>query len=418
MIRWLRGPALVGVLALAGTVTGTVEAVAAGPLTLEATYTTVSYGWSRVERWYDANPGFITAQYPGDGRLDQTGQRRAQFGGVARPVAGRYLLSYAPGWNTNPKSTPVLLVPGAYENADYAWANPAASPLGCGSTSCPTTGLMQSLSSAGYQVFAITFPHVVGNNYNHAEQIRDAVSTIKTATGAVQVDVVAWSMGTLSARMYVSGVRQSWGSPYGGDVRKLILLGGPNNGWDWTFRHGTWPSIAAYSECGGGTIGGVAAVWQNCYGVLYNHPELTAYVTSSGDFFPGIRQMLKRWDSTYPLNLAEPDAYTSYNGGWGYYSYSHGINYAIDQGSLIGATRGAGIPASVSTYLLCGNAATIPYPWHNEHAGPSDGTIFTASCTDTGGIGTVAGVRTLSDANHLQLVWAPAAMSQVASWLN
>jgi triacylglycerol esterase/lipase EstA (alpha/beta hydrolase family) len=109
----------------------------------------------------------------------------------------------------------------------------------------PTTGLMQSLSSAGYKVFAITFPHVVGNNYNHAEQIHDAIANIKSATGAGSVDIVAWSMGTLSARMYVSGLHQSWGSTYGGDVRKLILMGGPNNGWDWTFRHGTWPAIGA-----------------------------------------------------------------------------------------------------------------------------------------------------------------------------
>lgn len=418
MIRWLRGGALVGALTLTAAAALAVPAHAVGPLTLEASYTSVADGWSKVERWYDANPGFITAQYPSDGRLDQTGQRKEFFGNVTRPAAGRYLLSYAPGWSTNPKATPVLLVPGAYENADYAWANPASSPLGCGSTSCPTTGLMQSLSAAGYKVFAITFPHVVGNNYNHAEQIRDAITTIKTATGAHQVDIAAWSMGTLSARMYVSGVRQSWGSPYGGDVRKLILMGGPNNGWDWTFRHGTWPSIAAYSECGGSAIGGVAALWQNCYGILYSHPELTAYVTSSGDYFPGIRQMLKRWDVTYPLNLADADAYTNYNGGWGSYSYSYGIDYAVGQGSLIGPTRSAGMPASVSTYLLCGGAASIPYPWHNENTGPSDGTIFTASCTDAGGIGTLAGTQTLSGVNHLQMVWDSEAMSQVATWLN
>jgi hypothetical protein len=325
MIRWLRAGALVSVLILAATAAPAAPAHAAGPLALEATYTSVSNGWSKVERWYDANPGFITAQYPSDGRLNQTGQRLTFFGNVARPAAGRYLLSY-----------------------------------------------------------------------------------------------VAWSMGTLSARMYVSGVRQTWGSPYGGDVRKLILMGGPNNGWDWTFRHGTWPSIAAYPECGGSTIGGVAALWQNCYDIVYNHPELTAYATTSGDFFPGIRQMLKRWDATYPLDLTDADAYTNYYGGTGYYSYSYSysIDYAIGQGSLIDPTRSAGVPASVPTYLLCGGAATIPYPWHNEHTGPSDGTVFTASCTDTGGIGTLAGTRTLSGVNHLQLVWDSTAMSQVTTWLN
>lgn len=140
---------------------------------------------------------------------------------------------------------------------------------------------MQSLSSAGYRIFGLTFPHSVGDNYNHAQQIHEAIQTVKDVTGAGKVDIVVWSMGTLASRMYVSGLRWDWGSPYAGDVHKLILIGGPNNGWDYTFRHGTWPAIATYSECGGSLIGGTAALWQNCYGVLYSHPELPAYTTTS-----------------------------------------------------------------------------------------------------------------------------------------
>lgn len=384
-----------------------------GPVTLEATFTSPSYGWSKVERWHDSNPGFIPAQYPSDGRLDQTGQRLTHFGS-ARPDAGRFLLSYGPGWSTNPKTTPVLLVPGAYETADYAYADPSTSPIGCGASTCPTTGLMQSLAGAGYRVFGITFPHIVGNNYNHAEQIRDAIDIIKNNTGASKVDVVAWSMGTLSSRMYASSVKQSWGTGYGGDVRKLILIGGPQNGWDYTFRHGTWPAISSYSECGGGIIGGTAAIWQNCYGILYTHPELTAYVTAAGDFFPGIRQMLKRWDSTYPVNLANPDAWTTYYGGTGYYGQSYGIDYAVSQGSLINTMRGSSIPSTVSTYLLCGNTPDIP-SWNNESDGPSDGTILLASCNDTGAIGTLAGNATL---NHIRLTWDSTATTQIRTWLN
>lgn len=255
----------------------------------------------------------------------------------------------------------------------------------------------------------------MGNNYNHAEQIRDAIDVIKTNTGAPKVDVVAWSMGTLSARMYASSVKQSWGTSYSSDVRKLVLIGGPNNGWDYTFRHGTWPAVSTYSECGGGIIGGTAAIKQNCYGVLYSHPELTAYVTSSGDFFPGIRQMLKRWDATYPLNLANPDAWTTYNGGTGFYGQSYGIDYAISQGSLISPVRASSIPATVSTYLLCGNNANIPN-WNNETDGPSDGTILLASCSDTGAIGTVSGSVTLT-LNHFRLTWDTAAAAQIQAWL-
>lgn len=391
------------------------QAQASGPVTLEATYTTVSDGWVKVERWYDSNSGYNAAQYPADGRLDQTGQRKTFFNGVARPVAGRYLLSYAPGWSTNPKTIPVLLVPGAYETADLAWANPSEGPIGCGQTTCPTTGMMQYLSGAGYKTFAITFPQMVGDNYDHAEQIRDAIQTIKANTGASQVDIVSWSMGTLASRLYVSGVHQSWGSAYGNDVRKLIMMGGPNNGWDYTFRHGTYIAINIYPECGGGVIGGTAAIWQNCYGILYSHPELTAYITSSGDFFPGIRQMLKRWDGVYPLNLSNPDASTTYSGGTGIYGQSYGIDYAISQGSLIVPMRAASIPSSITTYLLCGNTANIPN-WVNETDGPSDGTIFLNSCQDTGSIGTLGGNVALS-LNHIQLTYASSSETQVSTWL-
>lgn len=414
-MRRIRAALLCLVLMTGLTTAQAVSSSATSSLTREATYTTVAGGWAKVERWHDRGTGFIRADFPDDGRLDQTGQRKKFFGGVARPAMGRYLLSYAPRWNTNPKRTPVLLVPGAYETADFAWGNPSEGPMGCGATSCPTTGMMQELVGAGHRVFAVTFPHIVGNNYNHAEQIRDAITNIKKATGAAKVDVVAWSMGTVSARMYVSGVRKSWGSPYGNDVRKLVLVGGPNNGWDYTFRHGTYPAIVTYPECGGAIIGGTAAIWQNCYGRLYTHPELTPYITSRGDFFPGIRQMLRRWDGTYPVNLTNPDAYTTYYGGTGAFGRSYGINHAIAQGSLIRPVQAAGVPSGIRTYLLCGSARDIPN-WNNEKDGPSDGTILLASCTDTGGIRTVAGRATVP-VNHLELTWRAAAVSRVKAWL-
>lgn len=92
--------------------------------------------------------------------------------------------------------------------------------------------------------------------------------------------------------------------------------------------------------------------------------------------FPGLRQMLWRWDGAYPLDVFAPDYWTTYYGGWGLYSYSMGIDDAIDQtlGSVIGAMGAAGTPASVPTHLFCGAAAEMP-GWHNEHTGPSDGTV-------------------------------------------
>lgn len=404
------------VLVLIVTVAPWPRAAATQDLVLEATFHAVENGWEMVERWYDRDSHFSAEDYPPDGRLDQSGQRLTFFGGIPRPASGRFLLYYAPGWDTGPKPTPVLLVHGAFMNADWAWADPSESPLGCGAAACPGTGLMQYLNDRGYRVFAISFPHSAGDNFYWAEQIHDAIQVIEARTGASRVDVVAWSKGTIASRMYVSGVRRSWGTPYAGDVRRLILVGGLNGGWDWPFRHGIYPSLWISPECGGTLLGGSAHTNLVCWGIWYFHPELTIYRTSAGDFFPGLRQMLKRWDGRYPLNLSEPDAWTSYYGGWGFYSYSPGITYAINQGSLIDTIRTAGLPGSVSTFLLCGGAADIP-DWHNEHAGPSDGTVFVASCRDKGGIATVGGDVLLASANHLELVWDAAAMQQIETWL-
>jgi len=276
---------------------------------------------------------------------------------------------------------------------------------------------MQYLSGVeNRKVFAISYPHGAGDNHYWAEQVHDAIEIIKTKTGAAQVDVVSWSKGTVASRMFASGVRQGWGTAYSGSIRRLIMVGGLNNGWDWTFRHGVYPSWATYSECGGSLIGGSPHTFLNCFGLVFSHPEFTAYDTASGDFFPGLRQMLKRWDSVYALPIFDLDYWSTYYGGWGLYSYSKGIDYAINQGSLIDTIRAAGTPASLPIYLLCGGAADIPL-WHNEHTGPSDGTVLVDSCSDTVGFGTVSDNILLGGINHIKLVWDSLPMSQIENWL-
>lgn len=187
-------------------------------------------------------------------------------------------------------------------------------------------------------------------------------------------------------------------------------MGAPNNGFDYAFRHGTLPSLGVYSECGIGANGAVAHSWLVCYGVWYNHPEWT-YGSS---WYPGTKQMLKRWDGTYGLPV-EQDYYTTYYGGWGYVSYSAGIT-SYTGSSLVDTVRSAGIPSAIRTYRLCGNVNDIPNI-HNEHTGTSDGLVFTASCTSTTGIGNNAGGVTLG-INHSKLGWNSSAMSQVHTWLS
>lgn len=386
--------------------------VAAGSTTLEATFSSgISNGWVRVERWRDNLTAFTQESFPTDGRGDQSGQRKTFFGGDGSPHSSKFLMYYAPGWSTGSKPVPVLLVQGANQDADLAWADPnEAGAYGCGRPSCPSSGLMQALSSDGYKVFAINFPHKNGDGYFWSEQIADAVAIVKSKTGASQVDVIAWSKSASNARMYVSSVKKSWGTAYRGDVRRLILLGSANNGIDLSFRHGWTFSLTVYPECGGVINGPVPHDMLVCFGLWRNGDQWT-YGSS---FFPGSKQLLKRWDSVYPLPTLEQDWYTTYYGGFGFYTHSTGITPFLGD-SLVDLIRTSPTPAGVRVHNLCGNQADIAL-LHNEHTGPSDGVVFLASCTDTAGVTTNGGGATIA-VNHLELGWDAPAVNQIKSWL-
>lgn len=383
----------------------------AGPTTLEATYSSsLQNGWVRVERWRDTTTAFTQEAFPGDGRGDQSGQR-VTFFGSAKPHSSRFLMYYAPGWSSNVKPVPVLLVHGANQDADIAWANPnSAGNYGCGRVSCPSTGMMQSLSTAGYKVFALGLAHKNGDGYFWSEQIADAVAIVKSRTGATQVDVVAWSKSASNARMYISNVKRTWGTDYRGDIRRLLLLGSANNGIDLSFRHGWNFSQVVYPECGGVINGPTPHDYLLCFGLWRDGAEWT-YASS---YFPGSAQLLKPWASTYALPSYEQDWYTTYHGGQGFYSSGPGIAAYMSL-SLVDSIRNAPSPASVRVHNLCGNQNDIAL-LHNEHTGPSDGVVFILSCRDVMGIGNHGGSATVA-VNHLELGWEPIAIAQVKTWL-
>lgn len=407
LVRWL----VMATLGLAATACAFPSAIAAD-LIVEATFSTsIANGWERVERWRDTNTAFTQEIFPTDGRGDHSGQRMTFFGGIARPHSSRFLLYYAPGWNSNVKPTPVLLVHGAIQDADLAWANPnQLGPNGCGRFSCPSSGLMQDLSADGFRVFAISFPHKNGDGYFWSEQIADAIAVIKSRTGASEVDIVSWSKGAQNARMYVSSVRKSWGTAYRGDVRRLVMLGGPNNGFDWGYRHGWTHTFGVYPQCGGALNGPAANDWVVCFGAWWNGPQWTYAST----FFPGSAQMLKRWDSVYALATLEQDWWTTYYGGWGVYTHSAGIN-ALLGASLVDTVRNAGVPGDVEVHNLCGNQPDIAL-LHNEHTGPSDGVVFIVSCNDSTGVLNDGGSAVIA-VNHLELGWDVPAVTQIIAWL-
>ncbi|WP_076971689.1 esterase/lipase family protein [Streptomyces sparsogenes] len=388
-------------------------------LTQEASFGTgaVTNGWERVERYLDTTAGFHAEDYPPDGRGDQAGQRVAYFGGVKRPSSGRFLLYSAPGWDTGTRTTPVLLVHGANDTADRAWANPGeAGGYGCGALSCPSTGLMQYLSARGHRVFAVGFAHMQGDNLMQAQIVGDAIAVIKARLGVGQVDLVGWSKGEISARAYVSSVKPSWGRAYAGDVRRLITLGGPNGGYDYPYAHGWAHDFSVWPECGGKVNAPSPHSHMTCYGLYTAHPEFSMIPSGGYDDYPGQRQMLARWDGVYGVDGAAQDWYTTYYGGQGVYTAGSGIQAALDAGSLIKPLHNAGVPASVTTYLLAGGSPDVVGIF-NENRGPSDGVVFIDSALDTTGIAKVGGTATVVGANHLELGWNTSVAAQVSAWL-
>lgn len=420
MARARGGWILAVLLSLVSAFTGALPASAAAPsyLTMEASYSSVANGWDHVERYLDTTPGFTQEQYPPDGRGDQDGQRLTFFGGVKEPFSGRFLLYSAPGWNSGSHQVPVLLVHGANDNPDRAWANPGESGgYGCGALSCPNTGLMQYLSGHGYRVFAIGFAQKQGDNLMQAQEVGDAIALIRAKLGVPQVDLVGWSKGEMSARAYVSSLKPSWGRSYAGDVRRLITLGGPNGGYDYPYAHGWAHDVSIWPECGGTVNAPSPHLDMTCYGTYTAHPEFSFTPTGGYDDYPGQRQMLARWDGTYGVDQSQQDWYTTYYGGQGLYTYGNGIQAAINAGSLIAPLQKAGVPASVPVYLLAGGTPNVVGIF-NEDRGPSDGVVFESSALDTAGIGTVGGTALVAAANHLELGWNGAAATQINSWLS
>jgi len=400
------------IVAVLGLPAVTAPAGAVGTLSLLGTTASVSHGWDSVEHWRDTDANWPATNYLADGRQNQTGTPATLFG-TAQPPGRDFLLYRAPGWQSNTGSA-VLLVMGANDDVDREYSDPAAGGAGsCGVTSCPSTGLMQYLTSRNHRVFAVNFADTQGDNYEWAQTISDALSRVRTETGVATVDLVAWSKGAFAARLYVASVRPSWGRAYQQDVNRLVLIGGPNGGLDYTFAHGTEGNPLVYPECGGSLNGPSPSQSYMCYGLMYGEPNLS--ITSK--YFTGQRQMLARWDASYGVDQSQQDWYTTYYGGTGYVSTSNGIASAISQGSLVAAMQSATVPSSVRTYQLCGGSPSL-IGFYNENRGPSDGVVFTSSCLSSKGIGNLAASTLIAGDNHLMLGWESTAESSVAGWLS
>lgn len=259
--------------------------------------------------------------------------------------------------------TPILLVPGAGDNASRGFITMAS----------------RLNNNTGRPVYALTFAHPHGDVFRHAELIADAIARIRYRTGAEQVDLVAHSKGGIAAAVYLSNHKDAdWsradyadvGTVYQGDVRKAVFVATPLGGIDTAYRW-TQGNLAALSDDAVSPNSwsayypaGIAAYW--------NVVDLGGldFLPADGDPFPGHRQLLARWDDVYPLPGEQPelgyyamqtDWYTTYYGGVGFYSESAGIDVAIAQGDdVLGSLAENGVDPDIRLYILAGDSPLMP----------------------------------------------------------
>ncbi|NVB43314.1 alpha/beta hydrolase [Pseudenhygromyxa sp. WMMC2535] len=399
-------------------------------LTQEAVYESAENGWASAERWRIDSPEIPEDPFFPDERSEQADQQLEFFDLDPTPGPDEIVLQYAPGWGSL-DATPVLLVHGADDPPDRAYANPnLLGAYGCGDATCPDEGLMQALVNAGIPVAALVFPNKQGDNYMWIEQIEAAVQVIREQTCADKVDVIGWSKGAFAARMYATGMHDDWGEGHGEDVRKLILIGGPNLGFDYLFRYGSGNNLSVWPP---GTAHGPTPHHEQIINFqTVDRSEYAVYETAGGYYFRGQAQMQSMWVDDYPLPLfansglgpyAVVDSLSTY---WGEDAYAgttavgKGIEFTIDQGSVVEEMVEMGIPDTIQTYLLCGEVQSaldymVGFP--NEISGPSDGVVFVDSCAAPDGIGQLGEAAVLEGVNHLELGWEPTALETMIGWL-
>jgi triacylglycerol lipase len=111
-----------------------------------------------------------------------------------------------------------------------ASAQVAADPIvfvhGWNSSATTWNTMIDRFVAAGYprsRMLAITY-NSNQSNATIANQVRDAVNTLRSQTGAAKVDVITHSMGGLSSRYYLKNLGGS------AVVDDWVSLGGPNHG--------------------------------------------------------------------------------------------------------------------------------------------------------------------------------------------
>jgi triacylglycerol lipase len=362
--------------------------------------------WARIERLELADERLVQERFiPLIEHHDP--EVLAAFGGDPSPPSSHVLLHVAKGNEGATDPVPVLLVHGAGVTANHCWADRPVEQ--------PYEGLAARLVRSGRKTFAVTYAHPHGENAMQAEALTHAIDRVRELTGAAQVDLVAWSKGGMSARIYLSDAGPDWATGYRGDVRRYVMLGTPNGGIDvsfaypnlnyWVLEHRS-PAPLSWTRC----------LYR---GAWIDTPDQSLYGVGA---FPGQAQMVARFDQRYGRTKASGqfDVDATYDGGRGVVSVSLGIDRAIaDGGDLIARLKKKPIHPDVELCVLAGTHTWIAGEV-GERRGPSDGLVLVASVFDTDPMtrrGARLVRRDLRAFNHLQLAYDPRANDWVVDAL-
>ncbi|WCK54241.1 alpha/beta fold hydrolase [Aneurinibacillus sp. Ricciae_BoGa-3] len=352
---------------------------------LERFYDSKYWGWTERIRGYQdrlTQEKFIPENECKDEEI-------TRYFGSPQPSSYHVLLHYLPA----PKKlhqNPVLLVHGASHNANLSWCQSLQQEK----------GLVYSLSASGREVFAVTFAHSHGDNWQQAIQLSNVIRRIKEVVHADKIDLIAHSKGGVPVWMYLADLCRPWDAGYGGEVEKYMMLGTPNRGLDFPFRHVSpnWSVIRM------GINAPIACDSMMYYGLYIDTTERSIYRDGA---FPGSSQLLYRWDDKYPVQVPSK---TLYYGGQNLFLHSRGIDAAIDDGGhLMDKLLSSPIDSDIEVQILAGNQ-----PFFNgipgEQDGLSDGLVFVDSVQFADGIARSPDQVKRKDVlplNHLELLYHP-----------
>lgn len=361
--------------------------------------------WERIEYYQDTARPFAVESVLNKSR-HETPEIISAFGSNL-PPASTFLLHYGPKWRSNTGKV-VMLVHGASDNANRAWATPA---ILLGDANAP--GLLQTLEGKGCRVFAVTFPHKHGNLFYEAQYLADAIELARQATGTGKVILIGHSAGGLAARAYVSSFRvnAAW-TAYRGDVEQLITLAAPHRGQDFAFRHPEFNYYFMKDEL----AANAPMSWDKI--LVYGQWKDTLDFSIYSDNFPMQQQVLYDWTGKYPVSVASPDSYTTLHGGQGLMSHSLGINAAIMKGgNFLNAFRAYPVPADIAVTVIAGTNSKIENVPQTEKDGPSDGLVFVESASHTADLTHPARKepiqKLLVNENHVTITFSPAMLKLV-----